>query len=394
MKSIADPKQAEVRLNTPGTWLLVALVVVGVSVAALRLATGLGATTNLSDGVPWGLWIGFDVVAGVALAAGGFTLAAIVYIFGLEKYRPVVRPAILTAFLGYILVAVGIVLDIGRPYRIWHPIVFWQEHSVMFEVAWCVMLYLSVLALEFSSSIWEKLRLARLVNFMRMIIIPLVILGITLSTLHQSSLGSLFLITPELSPLWYTSLLPYLFFISAVGIGLAMVIFESFISAKVFKQGLEMKVLTGLARAAVFVWVGYLAIRFWNLIATGRLWDFTWNAQGALFLVETGVGMVLPVLILSIARLRNSPGWLFGAASLLIGGAVLNRLNTSLLGFPNTWQVGYFPSWMEFAVTIGLVSAALLAFKLAVKYTAVFAAYAHKPSTPGLKSAGAVVEAE
>ncbi len=393
MREAKLAKQTEVRLNTPGTWVLVALVLLGVAVAALRLARGLGATTNLSDGVPWGLWIGFDVVAGVALAAGGFTLAATVYIFGLEKYRPVVRPAILTAFLGYILVGVGIALDIGRPYRIWHPVVFWQERSVMFEVAWCVILYLGVLALEFSTSVWEKLRWARLVNFLRMIIIPLVIVGIILSTLHQSSLGSLFLITPEkLSPLWYTPLLPYLFFISAVGIGLAMVILESFISAKVFKRGLELDVLTGLAKGAAVVWTGYLAIRFWNLIATGSLWEFTWNAQGILFLVEVGVGMLLPVLILAIGRLRNSTGWLFAAASLLVGGAILNRLNTSLLGFPTTWQLGYFPSWMEFAVTIGLISGALLAFKLAVKYTAVFAAHPSEPEAPALKRVPAVAE--
>ena len=393
MREAKQVKQGEVRLNTPGTWVLVALVLLGVVVISLRLARGLGATTNLSDGVPWGLWIGFDVVAGVALAAGGFTIAAAVYIFGLERYKPVIRPAILTAFLGYSLVAVGIALDIGRPYRIWHPIVFWQERSVMFEVAWCVILYLGVLALEFSTSVWERLRWARLVNFLRMIIIPLVIFGVILSTLHQSSLGSLFLITPEkLSPLWYTPLLPYLFFISAVGIGLAMVILESFISAKVFKRGLELDVLTGLAKGAAVVWTGYLAIRFWNLIATGSLWEFTWNAQGILFLVEVGVGMLLPVLILAIGRLRNSTGWLFAAASLLVGGAILNRLNTSLLGFPTTWQLGYFPSWMEFAVTIGLVSGALLAFKLAVKYTAVFAPHPSEPEVPTLKRVPAVAE--
>ena len=393
MREAKVVKQTEVRLNTPGTWVLVALVLLGVAVAALRLARGLGATTNLSNGVPWGLWIGFDVVAGVALAAGGFTIAAAVYIFGLEKYRPVVRPAILTAFLGYILVSVGIALDIGRPYRIWHVVIFWQERSVMFEVAWCVILYLGVLALEFSTSVWEKLRWARLVNFLRMIIIPLVIVGIILSTLHQSSLGSLFLITPEkLSPLWYTPLLPYLFFISAVGIGLAMVILESFISAKVFKRGLELDVLTGLAKGAAVVWTGYLAIRFWNLIATGRLWEFTWNAQGILFFVEVGAGMLLPVVILAIGRLRSSPGWLFAAASLLVGGAILNRLNTSLIGFPATWRLGYFPSWMEFVVTISLISGALLAFKLAVKYTAVFAAHPSEPEAPTLKRVPAVAE--
>jgi len=393
MREAKQVKQGEVRLNTPGTWVLVALVLLGVVVISLRLARGLGATTNLSDGVPWGLWIGFDVVAGVALAAGGFTIAAAVYIFGLERYKPVIRPAILTAFLGYSLVAVGIALDIGRPYRIWHPIVFWQERSVMFEVAWCVILYLGVLALEFSTSVWERLRWARLVNFLRMIIIPLVIFGVILSTLHQSSLGSLFLITPEkLSPLWYTPLLPYLFFISAVGIGLAMVILESFISAKVFKRGLELDVLTGLAKGAAVVWTGYLAIRFWNLIATGSLWEFTWNAQGILFLVEVGVGMLLPVLILAIRRLRSSPGWLFAAASLLVGGAILNRLNTSLMGFPTTWRLGYFPSWMEFAVTISLISGALLAFKLAVKYTAVFAAHPSEPEAPALKRVPAVAE--
>lgn len=388
-----EMKQGEIRLNTPGTWVLVALALLGLGVASVRLAKGLGATTNLSNGVPWGLWIGFDVVAGVALAAGGFTIAATVYIFGLERYRPVIKPAILTAFLGYILVAVGIALDIGRPYRIWHPIVFWQERSVMFEVAWCVMLYLAVLALEFSTNVWEKLRWARLINFFRMIIVPLVIVGVILSTLHQSSLGSLFLITPEkLSPLWYTPLLPYLFFVSAVGIGLAMVIFESIISAKVFNRGLEMDVLTGLAKGAVIVWTAYLAIRFWNLIASGRLWEFTWNAQGISFLIEIALGMVLPILILAVERLRNSLGWLFAAASLLVGGAVLNRLNTSLIGFPATWRVGYFPSWMEFAVTIGLIAGALLAFKLAVKYTPVFAAHASQSEASSLKEASAAVE--
>src|SRR5512140_1617462 len=177
-------------------WKVVAFALMGIGLVAVvqRFAFGLGATTHLVDTFPWGIWIGFDILVGVGLAAGGFTIAATVYVFNIERFRPILRPTILTAFLGCLLVIAGLMADLGRPWAIWHAMIMWNTHSVMFEVAWCVMLYTTVLALEFSPVIFERFKLERPLKVVKAITIPLVILGVILSTLHQSSLGSLFLI--------------------------------------------------------------------------------------------------------------------------------------------------------------------------------------------------------
>jgi hypothetical protein len=203
----------------PTFWSVVfaAVMAAALYAAYLRFFHGLGAATNLSDRFPWGLWIGFDVLCGVGLAAGGFTLVATVHIFNIERYQPILRPAILTAFLGYLLVIVALLFDLGRSFRIWHALVMWNPRSVMFEVAWCVMLYTTVLMLEFIPVFFERFGWRKALRRIRAISVPLVIVGVILSTLHQSSLGSLYLIVPEkLHPLWYTPLLPVLFFISAI----------------------------------------------------------------------------------------------------------------------------------------------------------------------------------
>ena len=225
-----------------------AIMLSGLYATYLRVMYGLGGSTNLSDKFPWGIWIGFDVMCGVGLAAGGFTLVAMVHIFNIEAYKPVLRPAILTAFLGYTLVVVGLLFDLGRPDRLWHPLVMWNPHSVMFEVGWCVTLYTTVLALEFSPLVLERLGWKKALGWIRTALIPLVIVGVILSTLHQSSLGSLYLIVPhKLHPLWYTPLLPVFFFVSALTVGLAMTIFESWHSSKAFGRQLELPLLKGLA---------------------------------------------------------------------------------------------------------------------------------------------------
>ena len=237
-------------------WTLVGVLA---AVTFVRFTRGLGAVTHLSDAAPWGLWIGFDVMAGVALAAGGFVLAGTVYIFGLERYRPFVRPAILTAFLGYLAVAVGLLYDLGLPWHIWHPVIYWQYHSVLFEVATCVMTYLAVLTLEFAPVVLEHPWFARplfrkILGGLKRITIGLVIAGIVLSTLHQSSLGSLFLITPyRLHPLWYSPIIYLLFFVSAVALGLMMVVLESVLAAVFLRHELHVKLLSGLGKAAAVV---------------------------------------------------------------------------------------------------------------------------------------------
>ncbi len=223
----------------------IVLVAAGLYSTVVRFAFGLGAATNLSDRFPWGIWIGFDVLCGVGLAAGGFVVAGAVYVFHLDDYKAIARPAVLTAFLGYVLVVFALMFDLGRPWNIWHPLFMWNPHSAMFELAWCVMLYTTVLALEFSPMLFERLKMNKAAEAVHKIIAPIVILGVMLSTLHQSSLGSLYLVMPEkVYPLWYSGNLPFLFFVSATAVGPAMVIMESFLSSRAFHREIEFPILS------------------------------------------------------------------------------------------------------------------------------------------------------
>ncbi|MEJ2422673.1 MAG: Ni/Fe-hydrogenase cytochrome b subunit [Acidobacteriota bacterium] len=354
-------------------WILIGL---GTWSVGVRIFKGLGAATNLSNQFPWGLWIGFDVLCGVGLAAGGFTIAALVHIFNLDTYRPIVRPAILTAFLGYFLVAVGITLDIGLPWRIWHPLVFWNHNSVMFEVAWCVTLYLTVLALEFLPAVFERFRLKWALKLHHKITIVLVIAGVLLSTLHQSSLGSLYLIVPgKLHPLWYTSLLPYLFFISAVGIGFAMVIVESTLSKRAFGKALEMPLLAKLGQAMVVVLGVYGLLRLFDMFSRKVFRGVEIHSTEALyFSLEMLLLVVIPVGLLVFRRIRETPGGLFAGALSAVLGFVLNRLDVSITGMSRAAGAAYQPSWMEWSVTLGLTALGFGLFALAVKYLPVFEA--------------------
>ena len=353
---------------------LILVLASGLYSTVLRFAKGLGASTALSDQFPWGLWIGFDVLCGVGLAAGGFTLAAVVYIFHLERFHAIVRPAILTAFLGYSLVAVALLYDLGRPYRIWHPLVMWNPHSVMFEVAWCVTLYLTVLALEFSPVVLERFHLVKPLKIVKAITIPLVIAGVLLSTLHQSSLGSLYLIVPsKLHPFWYSPWLPVLFYISAIGVGLAMVIFESNLSARAFGREIEMPLLSQLAKALLWVLAVFGVLRFGDLASRGAfalLREPT--TETLLFILEMVLGTVMPVALLAFARVRENREGLFATAVLVITGFLLNRLNVSITGMEASSGAHYFPRWTEVSVTLSLVGAGFLLFALAVRYLRVF----------------------
>ena len=343
-------------------------------VTVLRFTQGLGAVTNLSDKFPWGLWIGFDVLCGVGLAAGAFTLTAIVHIFNLQRFEPIVRPTVLTGFLGYLMVIIGLLFDLGQPWRIWHALVFWNPHSVMFEVAWCVMLYTTILALEFSPVVFEGLRLERPRRILRSVATPLVIIGVILSTLHQSSLGSLYLIVPsKLHPLWYTPLLPYLFLISAIGAGIGMTILESYLSERAFGRRLEMDLLEPLARGMVVALGVYGLVRvivIWKNGAVALLLHPGYEAR--MFLLEMLVGVVLPVGLLLIERVRTNPTGLVVAAVFAVLGFVMNRLNVSVTGMEGAAGVRYVPSWMEVTVSLGLVALGFALFAVAVRYLPIF----------------------
>ncbi|MGO8815526.1 MAG: NrfD/PsrC family molybdoenzyme membrane anchor subunit [Terriglobia bacterium] len=349
---------------------LVLVLAAGFYSTVLRFVKGLGAATNLSDQFPWGLWVGFDVVCGVGLAAGGFTLAAIVYIFHAKRFYPVLRPSILTAFLGYSLVAVALLFDLGKPYNIWHPLVMWNPHSVMFEVAWCVTLYLTVLALEFSPVVFERFQLHRPLRVVKAVTIPLVIAGVLLSTLHQSSLGSLYLIVPEkLYPYWYSPLLPVFFFISAVGVGLAMVIFESNLSSRAFGREIEMPLLEVLGRALAVVLAVYGLLKFQDLWSRGALVHLREpSTETLLFVLEITLGLLIPLPMLLFRKIRENRDSLFGVSVLVITGFLLNRLNVSITGLEASSGVHYFPRWTEVAVTLSIVGVGFLLFSLAVRY--------------------------
>ncbi|MEJ2215975.1 MAG: Ni/Fe-hydrogenase cytochrome b subunit [Gemmatimonadota bacterium] len=345
------------------------LVGVLAAVTFVRFTQGLGAVTHLSDGTPWGLWIGFDVMSGVALAAGGFVLAATVYIFGLERYHAFARPAVLTAFLGYAAVAVGLLYDLGLPWNIWHPLVHWQHRSVLFEVAMCVMLYLTVLGLEFAPAVLEhplfSNRFFRAIHkVLKKATIPLVITGIVLSTLHQSSLGSLFLITPyRLHPLWYSHIIYVLFFVSAVALGLMMVVTESLFAARFLGHKVHVREVGGLGLAASVVLGIYLALRLGDLAVRGDLGlAVNGSRQGVLFLFEIGVSAVIPATLLLFRSVRSSLKGMAVAAGFTVVGMVFYRLDVSILAFARPAGHGYFPSWEEFAVSVGIVSAFALIF--------------------------------
>ena len=353
-----------------GRSILAALVILGAVTMAMRYISGLGAVTNLSDGRPWGLWIGFDIYCGVALAAGGFIVAAVVYIFNLKKYHPLVRPALLTAFLGYTLVILALLVDVGQPWDIWHVIINWNIHSPLFEVAVCVMTYTVVLALEFSPAVFERFKWHIPLRIIRAIQIPLVIAGIILSTLHQSSLGSMLLVMPEtLHALWYTPILPVLFLLSAIAVGLAMVMFETTLSTRAFGHKLSMDILSGLGKAIPYVLGLYLLIKLADLGVSGELGlVFTAYPQNLLWWGEVIIGVILPIILFSIPSVRQSRRVLFGGAALIIIGLILNRFNVTILGLEMRPGFSYFPHWIEFAITAGLVADSLLVVWLANRF--------------------------
>lgn len=373
------------KLGRLRVWPTVFWVLVGLGLVSTftRFTQGLGGTTNLTDDFPWGLWIGFDVLCGVGLAAGGFVVASSVYIFNIDSYKSILRPAVLTAFLGYILVMVTLMFDLGRPWNIWHPIIlYWNPRSVMFEVGWCVVLYTTVLALEFSPIVFERFNLEKPKKILHAITIPLVIVGVILSSLHQSSLGSLYLIVPnKLYPLWYSSTLPYLFFLSAIAVGPAIVTIESFFSSRTFKREIELHILSRLGKVTGAALAVYLVLKVEDVISMNLYpYVFALNFESMMYWAEIILGVVVPVILLAIPAVRLRKNGLFVSSLFVVFGFMLNRLNISLTALQH-YSPGYFPSWMEISVTLMIVALGFAAFWLAAKYLPVFPPQEEKRET-------------
>lgn len=376
MNEHAKPAPVPAPFWTPGVIFLVALMATAGFFVIARYTGGLAAITNLKMTHPWGLWIGIDVATGVALAAGGFTTAALAHIFGRHKYEAVTRPALLTAALGYTFVSIGLFIDIGRSWAIWKPLVFWQPNSVLFEVAMCVVIYLHVLYIEFIPVLADRFGkkipiLAALNRGLDKVMWVFIIAGVVLSFMHQSGLGSLMLIAPtKVHPLWYTPILPLLFLMSAISVGFPMVVFETTIATGSMKLHDEMKVLGPLTRFTIFLLGLYMALKLGDMIARGSyVYLFDGSVQSRAFLVEMIFGVILPWFMLLSPGVRQSSRWLFIACAMVVGGVALNRINVFLVSFnPPFAQQSYFPSIGEIAITTGLIASIIFFYRLAVTY--------------------------
>jgi len=368
----------EIKMWTPNTVGLVLFILIGTAVALYRMAKGLGAVTNMNDTFAWGLWLGFDLLGGVAMAAGGFIIAAAIYLFNWKKYKPIGRPAILTAFLGYLMAVVAIFFDIGHPFRLWHPSIMWQVHSVMWIVAIHVILYTTTLGIESSPMLFEKLKMDKALRAVNGIMIGAVVFGVMLSTLHQASLGAVFLITPaRMSPLWFNNFLPYMFLTSAIVMGLAMVSTEAMLSARAFNHKVDDEIFFGLGRGILITLIIYLVFHLYFLVTRAGIGAaFDGSLAANMYLLEIFLGIILPIGLLASRNIRTNLTGLFSVNILVIVGVLVNRMNVcifSMQEYSTARGASYFPSLMEFLLSLGIVSLGIFLFKMAAKHLPLFA---------------------
>lgn len=350
--------------------LLAMMVVVGAVAGVVRLVLGLGATTNLSDSYSWGIWIGFDFGL-IALAGVGFTMAAVAHILRRHEYHAAVRPAILAGLAGYVAVLLLLVLDLGRPDRFYNFILFWNPHSPLFEISWCVLLYTTVLIIETSPFIVEKLRWKRIEKLPRLlerIMLPVAILGVTLSTLHQSTLGTLYLNMPyRLHALWYTPLLPLMFLVSSIMAGLSLAAVVYWLAARLARKPVQPKIIFGLARGAAVVGLGYLALKLGEVIVSGDIGlALAPTRFAALWWTEMLVFVALPAVLILVSG-RKSLQRTGIALMLILLGVLMNRFDATMFAQLLPSGASYFPHLIEWLTTAGILAAAALAWILGVR---------------------------
>ena len=360
------------KIITPFNIIAAAIIAVGVVLIVIRFAFGLSSITNLNQEFPWGIWIGFDVVTGVAFAGGAYVITFMVYILRMEKYHPIVRITVLNGFLAYVFYAGALLLDLGRPWNVINPIVgnSFGVSSVMFLVAWHFMLYMLAEFIEFSPAIAEWLGWKRLRKILSSMTLAAVILGITLSTLHQSGVGALFLMAKsKIHPLWYSEFIPILFFISSIFAGLSMVILEGSISHKVFKHRMSKTlksshndILIGLAKVCAGAMFVYFFLKLIVFIHENN-WTYLNTTWGYWFLIEVGIFVLLPLRLYTYAVKYKNIAVLKAASILTLVGILLNRLNTSVIAYNWTVAERYIPTWMEIEVTLTVVIVEILVLR-------------------------------
>ena len=357
---------------TPFNIISIPVIALGIFLIVIRFWKGLGSITNLTQEVPWGLWIGFDVVTGVAFAGGAYVLTFMVYILNMQKYHSIVRITVLNGFLAYVFYAGALLLDLGRPWNVINPIIgnSFGTSSVLFLVAWHFLLYMIAQLIEFSPAVAEWLGAKRARKILSGMTIAAVIFGITLSTLHQSGLGALYLMAKDkIHPLWYSEFIPVLFFVSSVFAGLSMVIFEGSISNKVFSSQISEKnhkahnsIIIGLSKICAVAMFAYFFLQV-LIFVHGKRWDLLNTPMGYWYLLEMFGFVLLPMVLFFYSYRRNNILLIKVAAILTMLGVILNRLNVTVIGFRWDAAIRYVPTWMELAVTLTVIFTEIWIFR-------------------------------
>jgi Ni/Fe-hydrogenase subunit HybB-like protein len=357
---------------TPFNVISIPIMLLGLGLIVYRFIYGIGSITNLTQDTPWGLWIGFDVVTGVAFAGGAYVLTFMVYILNIRQYQSIVRVTVLNGFLAYVFYAGALLLDLGRPWHVINPIIGnnFGVSSVLFLVAWHFLLYMIAQLIEFSPAIAEWLGARRAHKILSGMTIAAVIFGITLSTLHQSGLGALYLMAKDkIHPLWYSEFIPIMFFVSSIFAGLSMVIFEGSISHKVFSMQLsetnhhkQNEIIRGLAKICAGTMFAYFFLKLLVFIHE-QGWMLINTPMGYWFLLEMFGFVLLPMgLFFYSYRANNIPLVKFAAIITMLG-VILNRLNVTIIGFKWDMAIRYIPSWMELVVTLAVIFTEIWIFR-------------------------------
>ncbi|HPE56129.1 MAG TPA: polysulfide reductase NrfD [Bacteroidales bacterium] len=364
------------KLFTPFNLISLPIMILGLILIIIRFWKGIGAITNLTQDVPWGLWIGFDVVTGVAFAGGAYVITFMVYILNMKKYHSIVRVTVLNGFLAYVFYAGALLLDLGRPWNVINPIIGngFGTSSVLFLVAWHFLLYMIAQLIEFSPAIAEWLGARRAHKILSGMTLAAVIFGITLSTLHQSGLGALYLMAKEkIHPLWYSEFIPILFFVSSIFAGLSMVIFEGSISSKVFSDQISEKnhkahnsILHGLSKVCTGAMFAYLFLII-VVFVHGQNWVYLNSSMGYWYLTEVIGFVVIPMILFYYSYRRNNILMTKIASILTMLGIIINRLNVTVIGFKWDAASHYYPSWMEIAVTLAVIFTEIWIFRWIIK---------------------------
>lgn len=371
-KFILSELKPKGKIFTPFNIISVPVILVGLVIIVIRFWKGIGAVTNLTQEVPWGLWIGFDVVTGVAFAGGAYVLTFMVYILNMRKYHSIVRVTVLNGFLAYVFYAGALLLDLGRPWNVINPIIGnnFGYSSVLFLVAWHFLLYMLAQLIEFSPAIAEWLGAKRARKILSGMTLAAVIFGITLSTLHQSGLGALYLMAKEkIHPLWYSEFIPIMFFVSSIFAGLSMVIFEGSISQKVFSDQISDKnhrshhtIIHGLSKICAAAMFAYFFLHI-LVFVHGKHWNLLNTPMGYWYLTEMLGFVFLPMMLFVYGYKRNNILVIKIASIATMVGIIINRLNVTVIGFRWDAATQYYPTWMEIVVTLTVIFTEIWIFR-------------------------------